>query len=146
MRPGDLVLADVDNDSDLDLLLPNFHDPSVSVGLRGPATHSGLPVRGAAAVGSATTLALTVYPNPTHGTVTGAGMTTAAEPLVLYDLLGREQDRQPGGPFLTTADLSPGGTCYVAVARPRAPLGTRPACRRVAFSREVNVGAVVKNA
>ncbi|RZL14034.1 MAG: hypothetical protein EOO62_06540 [Hymenobacter sp.] len=103
--PGDILLADMDSDGDLDIVMPNVYDQSVTVRLNGPSTGSVLPVRATIATAPAR-VPLLVYPNPAHGTVAVAGFSTA--PFVLLDLLGRERYRQPSGPVLTIEDVPPG--------------------------------------
>lgn len=111
---GGIELADVDSDGDLDIVLPNLNDLSVSIRLNG-STASVLAVRTA---GSGTSpSALTVYPNPAHGTVTVAGG-VGAEPFVLFDLLGREHYRQPQGPVIFIGGIKPG--LYLLRCGPRA--------------------------
>ena len=96
----------MDSDGDLDIVMPNYYDQSVTVRLNGPTSGSVLPVRLAVAT-TGTGIPLTVYPNPAHGTVAVEGF-SSTEPFVLLDLLGRERYRQPSGSVLTIKDVAPG--------------------------------------
>ena len=104
--PGGPQLCDLDGDGDLDLLLSNGTDRSVTVRLNGSYyAGSVLPVRAAAL--PAEVAALQAYPNPARGTVRVEGPGSTG-PLVLLDLLGCEVRRQPAGPTLPLAGVAPG--------------------------------------
>ncbi|MBF9239810.1 VCBS repeat-containing protein [Hymenobacter sp. BT683] len=104
--PSGPQLYDLDGDGDLDLLLSNGGDPSVTVRLNGSYyAGSVLPVRPATL--PAEVAALQAYPNPARGTVRVDGPGSTG-PLVLFDLLGREVLRQPAGPSLPLIAVVPG--------------------------------------
>ncbi|MET4108307.1 FG-GAP-like repeat-containing protein [Hymenobacter sp. UYP22] len=102
--PTGVHLADLDNDGDLDVLLPNGGDVSVSVRLNGAFSGTVLPVRPSV---PAVAAGLTVYPNPARQTVYIHGELPPG-PYRLLDLAGREVRRQPAGPSFRVAGLPPG--------------------------------------
>jgi len=80
-NPSSVVLGDVDGDGDLDLLAANAGSTTVSVRLNQPTVP--LPVRPATLAG-----ALTLFPNPTHGSPTLRGAAPGT-PVEVVDALGR---------------------------------------------------------
>ena len=79
--PGTINLGDVDADGDLDFVTTNFNAGTASVRLNGGTG----PL--ATAVGYASPVALTAYPNPARTTtLVGAA---AGSPVYVYDALGR---------------------------------------------------------
>jgi hypothetical protein len=98
-------LADVDADGDLDMLLANRTDKSVSVRLNGRYTGSVLPTRVATEATPAGPFV--VYPNPAHTTARVVGA-TGGEPLLLLDLLGREVHRYATNSLLDVTSVKPG--------------------------------------
>jgi hypothetical protein len=98
-------LADVDADGDLDMLLANRTDKSVSVRLNGRYTGSVLPTRVATEATPAGPFV--VYPNPAHTMARVVGA-TGGEPLLLLDLLGREVHRYATNSLLDVTSVKPG--------------------------------------
>jgi hypothetical protein len=108
--PYSVVVGDVDGDGDLDLLTANQDSNTVSVRLNQPAVP--LPVRPAALAG-----ALTLFPNPTHGSPTLRGAVPGA-PVEVVDALGRPVLRTSADATGTaTLVLPPGLTRGVYVVR-----------------------------
>lgn len=103
--PFGVLLADVDADGDLDLLLPNAAERSITVRLNG-SSYAGavLPTRLAAA---GPPPPLRVHPNPARGSATVESPDPTAA-LVLLDLLGREVYHQAVGPTLRLGSVAPG--------------------------------------
>ncbi|MCA8829581.1 FG-GAP-like repeat-containing protein [Hymenobacter pini] len=105
-QPSDALLGDVDNDGDLDLVVPNAAEISVSVRLNDRFTGSVLPVKPSVPV--ATESRLRLYPNPAsaHEQVQVEGAASAT--LQLLDLTGRLIRTQPARQALRTQGLTPG--------------------------------------
>jgi hypothetical protein len=102
--PRSVVVGDLDGDGDLDLLTANFKNNTVSVRLNQPV--GLLPVRP-----SALTSALTLFPNPTHGSPTLHGAAPGT-PVEVVDALGRAVLR-------TSADAAGTATLVLPPGLPR---------------------------
>ncbi|MGY3091520.1 plastocyanin [Hymenobacter sp. UYAg731] len=79
--PRIVIAADIDGDGDLDLLVSNVDSNTISISLNGGTG----PLAAAAGYSAA---ALTLFPNPAHGTTTLTGATPNS-PLAVLDALGR---------------------------------------------------------